>query len=114
MKKLTEILRLTLQSELSIRATQRVLVLSVGAIQNIVSQARTLNLTWEKIQSLDEPELTKLGSSADSVGRTAPLSADASTSRVIIIYEAFPLALPRLARNPGKCLAHHPRLTTPF
>jgi len=60
MKKLREILRLTLQSELSIRAIKRILKLSIGAIQNIVSQARALKLTWEKVESLDERLLTEL------------------------------------------------------
>jgi len=60
MKKLREILRLTLQSKLSIRAIKRILNLSVGAIQKIVSQARTLKLTWEKVEALDEPQLMQL------------------------------------------------------
>ncbi len=60
MKKLKEILRLTLQSELSIRAIKQILKLSIGAIQNIVSQARALKLTWEKVEPLDERQLTEL------------------------------------------------------
>jgi len=60
MKKLREILRLTLQSELSIRAIKQILNLSIGAIQNVVSQARALKLTWEKVESLDERQLTEL------------------------------------------------------
>ena len=60
MKKLREILRLTLQSELSIRDIHRILNLSIGAVQKVVSQARTLKLTWQKVELLDEFQLMKL------------------------------------------------------
>ena len=60
MKKLREILRLTLQSELSIRAIKGILKLSIGTIQNIVSRAHAFKLTWEKVQSLDEQALTTM------------------------------------------------------
>ncbi len=60
MIKLREILRLALQSELSIRSIRQILKLSVGAIQNVVSRANTLKLTWEKVQLLDEQALTAM------------------------------------------------------
>lgn len=60
MKKLREILRLKLNAKLSLRAIQRAVKVSLGAIQGIIKQAITLELTWEKVQSLDETSLTKL------------------------------------------------------
>jgi len=60
MRKLREILRLTLQSELSIREINRILSLSIGAVQKVVSQARALKLTWEKVELLDESQLMQL------------------------------------------------------
>jgi len=60
MKKLREILRLKLKANLSIRATQRAVKVSLGAVQSIIKQASTLDLTWEKVESLDEHQLMSL------------------------------------------------------
>lgn len=60
MKKLREILRLKLKAKLSMRAIQRVVKVSLGAIQGIIKQATALELTWEKVQLLDEISLTEL------------------------------------------------------
>ena len=60
MKKLREILRLALNSKLSIRAIKQILNLSIGAIQKVVSRAHALNLTWQKVESLNEPQLIEL------------------------------------------------------
>lgn len=60
MKKLREILRLKLKSKLSMRAIQKVVNVSLGAIQGVIKQATALQLSWEKVQSLDEMQLTEL------------------------------------------------------
>jgi transposase len=60
MKKLREILRLKLEAKLSIRAIQPILLISIGAIQKVVSRATALELTWDKVQLLDEQQLTLL------------------------------------------------------
>jgi len=60
MKKLREILRLKLESKLSIRAITQILKLSIGAVQKVVSRAKALKLTWDKVESLDELELMAL------------------------------------------------------
>lgn len=60
MKKLREILRLKLQANLSIRAIQRAVSASVGAVQSIVKRAESLDLSWEKVQSLEDTALTRL------------------------------------------------------
>jgi transposase len=49
MKKLREILRLKLKTKLSMRA-----------IQGVIKQATALQLTWERVQSLNEKQLTEL------------------------------------------------------
>ncbi len=60
MKKLREILRLKLEARLTIRAIQRTLQISVGAIQKTIARAKELELTWDKVQSMDEQQLTDL------------------------------------------------------
>lgn len=60
MKKLREILRLKLEAKLSIRAIQRILKISLGAIQKIVKRATELELSWQKVQLMDERQLTLL------------------------------------------------------
>ena len=60
MKKLREILRLKLESKLSIRAITQILKLSIGAVQKVVSRAKSLKLTWDKVEPLDELELMAL------------------------------------------------------
>jgi len=60
MKKLREILRLKLYSKLSIRAIQAIVLLSLGMVQKIVARAIKLELTWPKVQAMDEQELTLL------------------------------------------------------
>ena len=60
MKKLREILRLKFQAKLSMRAIQRAVNVSLGAIQGVIKQAIAHELTWETIESLDEKTLTEL------------------------------------------------------
>ena len=60
MKKQREILRLKFQAKLSMRAIQRAINVSLGAIQAVIKQAVARELTWEKIESLDEKALNEL------------------------------------------------------
>ncbi|MFT7561445.1 MAG: transposase [Flavobacteriales bacterium] len=60
MKKLREVLRLKLKAKLSMRAIQKVINVSLGAIQGVIKQATALQLTWERVQSLNEKQLTEL------------------------------------------------------
>ncbi len=60
MKKLRQVLRLGLYAKIAIRAIHRSLKLSVGAIQKILSQAKTLGLTWDAVEKLDDIELANL------------------------------------------------------
>ena len=48
MKKQREILRLKFQAKLSMRGIQRATHVSLGAIQAVIKQAVTRELTWEK------------------------------------------------------------------
>ena len=58
MKKIREILRLALDAQLTLRAIARVLQLSIGAIQKVVSQAKSQALTWEQVQRMSDAELS--------------------------------------------------------
>lgn len=60
MRKLREVLRLSLQAKLAMRAIQRSLKVSLGAIQRVVSKAKSLNLSWTAIEKLDDVELATL------------------------------------------------------
>jgi transposase len=60
MKKLRQVLRLGLYAKMAIRAIHRSLKLSVGAIQKILSHAKTLGLTWEAVEKLNDVELADL------------------------------------------------------
>jgi len=60
MKKLRQVLRLGLYAKMAIRAIHRSLKLSVGAIQKILSKAKTLGLTWEAVEKLGDVELADL------------------------------------------------------
>ena len=57
MRKLRELLRLRLMGELSLRQIKASLRLSLGAIQKVVSQAKTLELDWSAIEKLDDQQL---------------------------------------------------------
>lgn len=59
MKKLREILRLRLEATLSMRDIQKVVSVSLGAIQGICKQAAALELNWEKVQLLSDQQLTE-------------------------------------------------------
>lgn len=60
MRKLRDILRLRLQSELSLRQIKHSLRLSLGAIQKVASRAQTLQLEWEAIEQLTDQQLASL------------------------------------------------------
>jgi len=60
MRKLREVLRLGLYAKMAIRAIHRSLKLSLGAIQKILSKAKTLGLTWDAIEQLDDVQLADL------------------------------------------------------
>ena len=59
MRQLRNILRLRLQGELTIRQISDSLRISVGAVQKISSKAVKFELSWEKIESLDDEELSR-------------------------------------------------------
>jgi len=60
MRKLREILRLRLRSELSLRQINSSLRLSLGAVQKVARQAEELKLEWPAIEKLNEQELASL------------------------------------------------------
>jgi len=60
MRQLREILRLRLHAGLSLRQIKASLRVSLGAIQKIASKATELGLDWEKVGSLDDPQLAQL------------------------------------------------------
>ncbi len=60
MRKLREILRLRLDSKLTIRPIARVTDHSVGAIQRILSEAERLNVSWADVEGLDDTALLQL------------------------------------------------------
>ena len=60
MRKLREVLRLRLDAELSMRPIQRSLKISLGLIQKTINTAQSLDLTWDKIQTLNDHELANL------------------------------------------------------
>lgn len=60
MRKLREILRLRLESELSLRQIKGSLRLSLGAVQKAVSRAQSLDLDWTAIDTLDDQQLARL------------------------------------------------------
>jgi transposase len=60
MRKLRDILRLKLQSGLSVRQIHRSLRMSVGTVSKILQKAQTLELDYPVIMQLDDSELAKL------------------------------------------------------
>jgi transposase len=60
MRKLRDILRLKLQSDLSIRQINRSLRISVGLVSKIVKAAQVLGLDWPTVESMDERSLADL------------------------------------------------------
>ena len=57
MRKLREVLRLCLDSGLTLRQTKDSQRLGLGLIQKIVSQAETLGLSWKDLSQLNDVEL---------------------------------------------------------
>jgi len=60
MRKLRDILRLSLDANLSVRQIQRSLRVSVGVIQKITSKAKSLQLNWMAIEALSDQQLAAL------------------------------------------------------
>ena len=60
MRKLRDILRLKLQSDLSIRQINRSLQISVGLVSKTVKYAQVLGLDWPTVEALDERGLADL------------------------------------------------------
>ena len=60
MRKLRDILRLRLHSDLSLRQIRDSLRISLGAIQNVVRQAQDKGLDWSAIERLDDQALARL------------------------------------------------------
>jgi transposase len=60
MRQLRAVLRLRLQAELSMRQIKNSLRISLGAIQNIASQAKAQGLDWAAIEALDDQQLARL------------------------------------------------------
>lgn len=60
MRQLREILRLRLHANLSMRQIKDSLRISLGAVQKVSSKARTQNLDWEGIETLDDQQLARL------------------------------------------------------
>ena len=60
MRQLREILRLRLETKLSLREIHRSLRISLGSVQKVVSKAEREDLDWSKVQSLDESQLARL------------------------------------------------------
>lgn len=60
MRKIRDILRLRLASDLSIRQIQASTKVSVGAIQKLLSQAQTLGLSWPLPDDLNDEQLARL------------------------------------------------------
>lgn len=57
MRKLREILRLRLTSDLSMRQIKSSLRLSLGSVQKVISKADSLGLDWPAIEALDDQQL---------------------------------------------------------
>ena len=60
MRNLREILRLRLQSGLSFRQIKNSQRVSLGAIHQIISQAKARNIDWSAIASMDDQQLARL------------------------------------------------------
>lgn len=60
MRQLREVLRLRLHAQLSLRQIKNSLHLSLGVIQKVTSKAKQLELSWEKVEVLDDKELFSL------------------------------------------------------
>ncbi len=60
MRQLRAVLRLRLQAELSLRQIKNSLRISLGAVQNITSQAKEQGLDWTSIELLDDQQLARL------------------------------------------------------
>ena len=60
MRKLRDILRLRLQADLTIRQINNSLRLSVGAVQKVCRLAEARELTWSKVEQLDDQALLRL------------------------------------------------------
>lgn len=58
MRKLRDILRLGLEAKLSIRQIHASTRISVGAIQNLLAQAKEKDLSWADIDEMDDNQLT--------------------------------------------------------
>ncbi|PNH95575.1 IS21 family transposase [Vibrio diazotrophicus] len=60
MRKIRDVLRLHFSVGMSIRQIQRSTKVSVGSIQSLLKQAKTLNLSWPLPDNLDDSQLAKL------------------------------------------------------
>ncbi len=60
MRKLRDILRLRLDSKLSLRQIKNSLRISLGAVQKIASQAEEMGLDWASMEPLSDQELARL------------------------------------------------------
>lgn len=60
MSKLREILRLRLDAKLSLRQINTSLKLSLGAVQKVCHKANEIELNWERVEPLDDQQLTQL------------------------------------------------------
>jgi hypothetical protein len=59
MRKIRDVLRLHFSAELSIRQIHRSTKISVGSIQSLLKQAKSLNLSWPLPDDLDDGQLAK-------------------------------------------------------
>jgi transposase len=60
MRKIRDVLRLHFSAGLSIRQIHRSTKISVGSIQSLLKQAKTLNLSWPLPDNLDDSQLARL------------------------------------------------------
>jgi len=72
MRQLREVLRLRLHALLSLRQIKNSLHLSLGAIQKIASKAKQLELTWEKVEPLDDKQLSSLFYPKEEIASALP------------------------------------------
>ena len=60
MRKLRDILRMSLSGDCSIREISRSTKVSVGSIQKLLTKAQALELTWPLQEDLDDGQLAQL------------------------------------------------------
>ena len=94
MRQLREILRLRLHANLSMRQIKDSLRISLGAVQKVSSKARTQNLDWEGIETLDDQQLADL-SVWFAAQAPAPVAADRNTDPAVLrlVYRGDPTRL---------------------